>query len=269
MFYKQTTFYTPNAYAYLGKSGLSRSFFLNVEKSAIPFTDILLAASNSEAKRSINDLKFPEKKVKVYPNSIEILPLKEKVENKERKIITMVGRLVNQKNPMMFAKVCKEVTDVRNDVFFQIIGAGFDDQLKTQVEDYISENNLTEKISIIKWMSRSDLLTTIRNTDVFVMTSAFESFGYVAAEAQMLEVPVVASNVDGLNEIVENNSTGYLVDPNDVGSMAQKIVYILDNPDKGKEMGKLGRIRVSKLFNIKENIKLLEGFYMDYAMKAG
>ena len=76
-------------------------------------------------------------------------------------------------------------------------------------------------------MDRADLLSTLRNTDVFVMTSAFESFGYVAAEAQMLEVPVVATNVDGFNEIIESGVTGYLVEPGDVDGMTEKINKIL------------------------------------------
>jgi glycosyltransferase involved in cell wall biosynthesis len=261
LFFRAPVAYTPNAFAYLGKQGIGRRVFTLIEKLAIPFTDVLLAASKSEAARASNDLAFPKKKIDVYPNSIEILPLEGEVEKSGKKLITTAGRLVYQKNPLMYLKVCKLVTDVRDDVLFQIVGAGFEDTLKGQIDEFIQANALENKISIIHWMDRPTLLKTIQSSDVFVMTSAFESYGYVAAEAQMLEVPVVATNVDGLNEIVENDVTGYLVESDDAKTMADKILYLLDNPDHGRSLGKNGRLRIKKLFDIKDNIKILEQFY--------
>ena len=266
VFYKPKVIYTPNAYAYLGCKGLKRKVLLAIERFAIPFTDYLLAASKSEAKRSIEDLNFPERKVIVYPNSIEILPVKAKPDKRDFKMITMVGRLVYQKNPLMFLRVCKLITDERDDICFQIVGAGFDDQLKDILEHYIETNNLQNRISILSWKDRQELLQTINDSTVFVMTSQFESFGYVAAEAQMQQIPVVATNVDGLNEIVENNVTGYLVDVNDDELMADKIRYVIDHPIEAKAMGEKGRIRVSELFDIKKNIKILENFYLEHTI---
>lgn len=265
LFVKPKVVYTPHAYAYLCYKGMTRFCFMVIEKMAIPFTSVLLATSGSEAKRSLNDVRFPSKKVEIYTNSIEILPLPKKIDHNGRKNITMVGRLVTQKNPMMFVKTCKALTELRDDVFCRIIGAGFDDQWKTVIEQYIEEHALQEKLTIIQWMDRSDLLSTLRNTDVFVMTSAFESFGYVAAEAQMLEVPVVATNVDGFNEIIENGVTGYLVEPNDVNDMVEKIDQILNDPAGAAEMGRKGRTRISQHFDIQKNIHQLEDFYIKHA----
>jgi len=269
LFYKSPVVYTPNGFAYLGKTGIKRKIFVAIEKLAIPLTDTLLASSVSEKKRCLADLSFPKNKVEVYPNSIEILPLPDSPPQlNSKKLVTTVGRLVNQKNPFMFLNVCKKITDIRDDIFFEIIGAGFEDSLRKGIEKFIEDNNLCGKIGIIDWMNRSDLLTTIRSTDVFVMTSAFESFGYVAAEAQMLEVPVVATNVDGLNEIVKDNDTGYLIDLNDSTAMAEKICLLIDNPIEATEMGKRGRIRVSDLFSITKNIVILERFYLNKAGKS-
>lgn len=263
-FFKQKIFYTPNAYAYLGAEGLKRNMLLTFEKVARPLTDVLLAASNSEAWRAINEVRFKNGKVKVFPNSIEIPALTEKgpKEPTAIKTVTMVGRLVNQKNPIMFLEVCKLVTTIRKDIQFQIIGAGFDDQLKPEIDQFIEKNNLS--INIVYWMDRPDLLKAIGGSDVFVMTSKFESFGYVAAEAQVLEIPVVTTNVDGLNEIVEDHETGFIVALGDITNMAEKIMYLIDNPIVAKEMGKKGRIRTSRLFDIKHNIKILENFYANY-----
>jgi glycosyltransferase involved in cell wall biosynthesis len=267
IFFKTKVLYTPHAFAYLGKEGIKRTFFLLVEKIAKPVTDLILATSYSEAFRATNDVGFSAKKVITCPNSIEILPERKRKEKTDRIMITMVARLVDQKNPMMFLRVCKIVTQARDNVFFQIVGAGFDDKWKTDLENYIADNRLEDKMAILSWKSRSELLQTLRETDVFVMTSLFESFGYVVAEAQMLQVPVVATDVDGLNEIIENNITGYLVNVNDDAAMAEKILASSDDDHKTDDMVKKGRERVSKLFNVKNNIKILEQFYEEHAVK--
>lgn len=255
--------YTPNAYAYLGKPKFTRNVFFLLEKMAIPFTDVLLASSKSEMKRSLEELKFSKSKVLLYPNSVEALAVNasDDLSHDGIKVITTVGRFVMQKNPLMFLKVCKKILENRKDVIFQIIGSGYDDQLLPEAKEFISQNHLEPYIRILSWMDRQTLLAKISQTDVFVMTSIFESFGYVAAEAQMLNIPVVATNVDGLNEIVENDVTGYLVAPEDVATMATKVLYLLENPNVCKEMGNKGRNRMEKIFNVKENINLLESVY--------
>lgn len=265
IFFKQKVLFTPNAYAYLGQKGLNKHFFLGIEKISRMFTDILLASSISEKNRSIKDISFKLEKVKVYPNSIEI-----PIENfsKQYKCNTTVltaGRLVYQKNPLMFLRVCKIVTDIKPDVIFKIIGAGFEDSLKPEILNFIKDNNLQNNFLIENWMSRNDFLNSIRQASIFVMTSNFESFGYVAAEAAALELPVIATNVDGLNEIVINEKTGYLIDLDDDKEMANKIIHLLENNDLAESMGKNGRKHISENFNIEKNIKILENLYFQYS----
>jgi glycosyltransferase involved in cell wall biosynthesis len=78
----------------------------------------------------------------------------------------------------------------------------------------------------------------------------------------MLNIPVVATDIDGLNEIVKNNTTGYLVKVNDSETMAEKIISLLNDPIKASEMGENGRERTSKFFDSKKNIKRLEQLYL-------
>jgi glycosyltransferase involved in cell wall biosynthesis len=77
----------------------------------------------------------------------------------------------------------------------------------------------------------------------------------------------VATDVDGLNEIIENNNTGYLVKVNDDAAMAEKILAVIDDDPKTDDMVKKGRERVSNFFNVKNNIKILEQFYDEHAVK--
>ena len=97
--------------------------------------------------------------------------------------------------------------------------------------------------------------------DVFLLPSDLESFGLAALEAMACEVPVVASNVGGLPEVVENGVDGFLVPPRDVHAAAKCVLDILTRADRGREMGKLARINARKKFCANDIIPMYEAYY--------
>ena len=78
--------------------------------------------------------------------------------------------------------------------------------------------------------------------DLFLLPSDEESFGLAALEAMACEVPVIASNVGGLPEVVTHGVDGYLIPPRDVEAGAQYALEILTRPDRGRSMGQQARI---------------------------
>ena len=97
--------------------------------------------------------------------------------------------------------------------------------------------------------------------DLFLLPSDLESFGLAALEAMACEVPVIATNVGGLPEVVENGVDGYLVEPRDVVSAAKFVLQILTSPDRGREMGRLARINARKKYCANDIIPIYEAFY--------
>ena len=77
--------------------------------------------------------------------------------------------------------------------------------------------------------------------DLFLLPSDSESFGLAALEAMACEVPVIATRVGGLPEVVDDGVDGYLVEPRDVGAAARFALEILSRADRGREMGQLAR----------------------------
>jgi glycosyltransferase involved in cell wall biosynthesis len=75
------------------------------------------------------------------------------------------------------------------------------------------------------------------------------------------EVPVIATNVGGLPEVVEHGVDGYLVAPRDVASAAKFALQILTSADRGREMGKLARINARKKYCANDIIPIYEEFY--------
>ena len=87
--------------------------------------------------------------------------------------------------------------------------------------------------------------------DVVVVPSKWEGFGLTAVEAMAFGKPVVASDIDGLREVVLDQKTGILVPPNDARIMANAICSLLLDPALSHRLGNAGRSRVEQLFSIK------------------
>jgi N-acetyl-alpha-D-glucosaminyl L-malate synthase BshA len=97
--------------------------------------------------------------------------------------------------------------------------------------------------------------------DLFLLPSDLESFGLAALEAMACEVPVVASDVGGLPEVVEHGVDGYLVPPRDVAAAAKFAVDILSRADRGRSMGKQARINARKKYCANDIIPQYEAYY--------
>jgi len=90
--------------------------------------------------------------------------------------------------------------------------------------------------------------------DVFLLPSSSESFGLVALEAMSAEVPVVASNVGGLPEVVKHGVTGYLHDPANHSGMVESVLRLLTDEPRRRAMGRRGRKVASERFSVDEMV---------------
>jgi glycosyltransferase involved in cell wall biosynthesis len=97
--------------------------------------------------------------------------------------------------------------------------------------------------------------------DLFLLPSQLESFGLAALEAMACEVPVIATNVGGVPEVIENGVDGYLVEPGDVKTAAKFAIDLLSRPDRGREIGHLARINAKKKFCANDVIPMYESYY--------
>jgi N-acetyl-alpha-D-glucosaminyl L-malate synthase BshA len=100
-------------------------------------------------------------------------------------------------------------------------------------------------------------------SDLFLLPSAQESFGLAALEAMACEVPVVASRVGGLPEVVEDGVSGYLRAPEDVDGMAAAALALLTNAELHQQFSKAGLDRVRRHFCAKRVVPQYEGYYQE------
>ncbi|HAV43385.1 TPA: N-acetyl-alpha-D-glucosaminyl L-malate synthase BshA [bacterium] len=129
----------------------------------------------------------------------------------------------------------------------------------TRVEDIAKDLGVSSKISLLGEVS--DVVPFLAISDLFLLSSQMESFGLAALEAMSCGVPVVATRVGGLPEVIEDGISGYLVDPGDIKEMANCSLQILQDEDRWQSMASAGRRIACERFLLKEIISQYEEFY--------
>jgi N-acetyl-alpha-D-glucosaminyl L-malate synthase BshA len=145
-----------------------------------------------------------------------------------------------------------------------MIGDGPD---RGAAEYIVRKKRLTKDVHFLGKQDR--VQEKLAQADVFLLPSDEESFGLAALEAMACEVPVVATNVGGLPEVVTHGVDGYLVEPRDVPAAAKFVMDILSRADRGREMGRMARANAQSRYCSKDIIPLYEAYYERVLNSAG
>ena len=253
------TVYQPHAFSFLSFTGLKRVAFYLLEYLTKPFTNILLSVSYSEANRAIHEVGYKAKNVKVVLNAIPVnvnLPFKNYTDVKR---IGMIGRLTEQKNPLLFLRVANVLLKTYPHLSFSILGAGMTDNLSKEIYDFMLLHDLTDKVEILNWGDNKTSNTFLQNTDVFMLTSVFEGLPYSLVEAMALGIPCVVSKVDGNTDVIHNNENGFACLSDD--EFVEKISMLVENQDLRRRLGQAGYRYIKAKHDIQQNVKQLESVY--------
>lgn len=131
----------------------------------------------------------------------------------------------------------------------------------------ISSNNLEDSVVLMDKIPNKLLPYYYSAASVFVLPSYYESFSKVVAEAMACEKPVVATRKGALEEVIDEGSTGFLVDYGSVSQLANAIVRILGDPSLGSSMGRRGREKVLRNFTWKAVATRIDNVYQELGRK--
>jgi glycosyltransferase involved in cell wall biosynthesis len=158
----------------------------------------------------------------------------------------------------LFQALEKLIFEQKKDIVCLVIGDG---RMNDQLREFVKTNKLENHVKFLGY--RNDVLSLLGIIDLVVIPSVQESFGVVCLEAMAMKVPVVASRIGGLPEIVIPDVTGILVPPKDVAALTSAIGDLYHNRQKGRSMGEAGRKRVKENFRLDEDIRKTEEVYLD------
>jgi len=140
----------------------------------------------------------------------------------------------------------------------EIAGSG---PQRTKLEQIVKQMDLNGQVKFLGWVN--DLNSVLPRWDIFVMPSLEEGFGISALEAMAAGLPVVATRVGGVPELIEDGKTGWLVQPADNAAMASRIRLLLNNPEQRLGMAAAAQARVRDHFSIAEMTESFAKLYDD------
>jgi len=233
------------------------SFSINgIEWWATYEADRVIVCSHSMKDEICNHFNLPREKVDIIPNAIDASKYDVPVDRgavRQRygvgwgeKLILCVGRLVPQKGVEYFIRAIPLIAKKYPEAKFIIVGEGWSRDL---LEEEARASGHANKITFTGFASDKQVIELMTSADTLVVPSIYEPFGIVALEGMATGVPVVASRVGGLAEVIDHDKTGIFVYPRSPESLAWGIDKVLSDPDNAKMLTKNAKEKLHKAYS--------------------
>ncbi|MFZ7114093.1 MAG: glycosyltransferase family 4 protein [Bacteroidota bacterium] len=192
----------------------------------------------------LQSLGIPEKKIFKAINTVDTtffsrktfeLQGKERIsDNKHR--LCYVGYLSKRKNVEQLLVCIRELATIRQDFILDLIGDGDD---KNDLQRQVVELKLENFVRFTGFKQKEELPEYYAQTDVFLFQTGFDIWGLVLNEAMAAGLPCIASpNAGAVDDLIENGKTGFIVDFDHVDLVLEKIIFLFDNKEQAKRIGK-------------------------------
>ncbi|HEY8188551.1 MAG TPA: glycosyltransferase family 4 protein [Pyrinomonadaceae bacterium] len=214
----------------------------------------ITAVSKFQARELGKDLSLPEAAIHVIPNPISPMLLKRALEQPRvepaKPVVLYTGRIELNKGSLELLRSVNQVASRFPDVEYVMAGGRHNSIDDHSLASALGKNATRDHVRLLGHVPWQQLADSYRRASVFVMPSYYETFGISVIEAMAFGLPVVATNVGGLPEVVEDGVTGILVPPGNADALADAIVQLLRDPDLRARLGHAGRERVRSEFTI-------------------
>jgi L-malate glycosyltransferase len=187
--------------------------------------------------------------------------------NKPPGVITLgfVKRLEENYGPHILIEAFKLVERKHKNTRLLVIGEG---SMRKILEEKLKQLGLGDKAMFTGWLENHRIPEFLNQMDIFVMPTFQETFGVAAIEAQAVQVPVVASDIEGIREVVLHGKTGYLAGPGEPEQFANWITKLIEDPQARERMGIEGRKFVSERYDWQKCVDKVEEIYMSLLPKS-
>lgn len=247
-----------------------RTLYLILERICALFTDRLIAVSAPTIQKGLAYRICKEEKFALIYNGINLEKFRQQVDRQkvfsdlgldpECKIVGMIARLDQQKNPLDFIRAAAVVVKKYRKVQFLIAGDG---SLRAECESLIDQLNLRGTFFLLGY--RDDINKIMPILTLTVLSSLWEGLPVVFQEAMSAGKPTVANDVDGARDVIIDGETGYLVTPHRHEEMAERILYLLNNDAICHEMG-LTAQKYSERFSGEQMVENITSLYRELSL---
>lgn len=232
--------YNPHGWAFnMQQSAKKKEMYKWVERISAHFCNKIVCISDAEKESALREKICNPNKLQVIYNGIDLEEIKN-TKPKTRKelgipedafVVGQVGRLSEQKAPDTFVKAAKLIKEKIPNAYFILVGDG---ELRGQIEKMIHEAGLDNNFLITGWVDNPAAYMKIMN--VGTLLSRWEGFGLVLPEYMACGVPIVATNVDAIPNIVQDGKNGILVRKNNFEAVSKAVNELFDESSLRKQL---------------------------------
>jgi L-malate glycosyltransferase len=194
----------------------------------------------------------------VIPNGIDLEPFEIPRTSGPGPVVTTLANLRQGKGHDVLLRAAAQVLRQRPDVRFQFVGDGpLRGELERQAED------LAISAAVTFLGHRAEVPAILRSSTIFAFPSLMEAFPNGVMEAMAAEIPVIASAVGGIPELVEHEQNGLLVPPGDDRALAAALLSMLGDPDRARRLAAEGRTTIQQRYSFDRMVSDFEGLYRE------
>ncbi len=216
------------------------------QRDYILHADCVVAVSNAVKAQIIDETFAPQQKIEVIHNGINLEVYQGVTRSESFGPVRLIytGRVVKSKGLFDLADALAQIKD--ENWLLDVIGDGEDlDELKT----YTSNLGLSDKIIYQGKVSHEEVMQRLFNADVYVLpTKRVEGFPMTLVEAMFAELAIVAADIGGVADAVEDENTGYLINPGNIESLKNKLLSLIKDKNLRINMGRSGKIKALNEF---------------------
>jgi len=267
----ETVIYSPHGYAFISEPpGLRLLFYKLAEKAAARVTDMTVAVSRSELEAALEANVCRPDRIRVIENGLSEeemkLPRTRSAKRTElgvcrgELLVGSVGRLSTQKNMKAFIEAASTIALTRRNVKFVIAGLGPE---LLALERQVIDLRVAQQVMLLGEVD--DVSSLYAAMDVFVLPSLWEGLPYALLEAMAVGKPVVATDVPGTRDVVQNERNGLLVPPGNPAALAAAIERLLNDEALRRRLGRAAMSSVRDRFRLDRMIAEMDALYQQIA----
>ncbi len=190
-----------------------------------------------------------------------------KVTNEKNVVLLNIGRLIKSKAHANFIEACKVLNDEKYNFQCLIIGDG---PLYNELYSLIEKYRLQKHVRLIGKVFHDEIIDYYQKADIFVLPSiSGENLPNVLLESLALRLPVIATNIAGIPELIKNRSTGLLIQPNITNDLVNAIKLLINDKELRLRLGENGRKYVCDNFNVENSLEKLKSLYIENGIMNG
>ena len=218
-----------------------------------------VVANSAAAAAQLRREGVPARKIHTIANGVDCDTFAPAVADRSRprrRVIT-VANLRREKGHDTLLAAVPQVLERRPDTEFVFVGDG---PLRAELEGQVAGLGLGAHVTFLG--ERRDVAALLAESDVFVLPSRSEACPNGILEAMAAGLPIVASRVGGIPELVVANSTGILVEPDHPDALAAALVNVLEHPERARALGTAARVRAERYFSFDRMVGAFENLYL-------